>query len=170
MNRYLPSDARGFSLIEVLVTMLLISVGILGMVAMQAKAISYTQDSIQRNTAAALADELMEILRADQHKVITADGQPRDSSDYYKQGSSSFPSAASDCASLPDNPAERLGCWAQRAGQALPGATDLLTSEFHIKPIDSTIEIQLAWSVAKGACLDGKPDGTVCHYRLRAEL
>lgn len=168
MNRYLPSDARGFSLIEVLVTMLLISVGILGMVAMQAKAISYTQDSIQRNTAATLADELMEILRADQGRIIGPNGMPRDSSDYYKD-SGSF-SEANDCTSLPDSPPERLGCWAQRAGQALPGATDLLASEFHVKPIGSTIEIQLAWSVAEGACLDGDAEGTVCHYRLRAEL
>lgn len=169
MNRLPPPRSQGFSLIEVLVTMLLLSIGILGMVAMQAKAITYTQDSIQRNTAAVLADELMEILRADQGSIIGANGMPRDSSDYYKD-SGSFPAAASDCSSLPDSPAERLGCWAQRVGQALPGATDLLASEFHVKPIGSTIEIQLAWSVAVGACLDGDAEGTVCHYRLRAEL
>lgn len=171
MNRYLPSCSRGFSLIEVLVTLLLTSIGILGMVAMQAKAIAYTQDSIQRNAAAMLADELMEIMRADTNNVMTANGRPRESSDYYKT-SGSFPDAANDCSSLPTDPAGRLGCWAKHASQVLPGASDLLNSEFHVKPVDSTIEIQLAWSVATGACLelDGDDTATVCRYRLRAEL
>lgn len=169
MNRYLPSCSRGFSLIEVLVTLLLTSIGILGMVAMQAKAIAYTQDSIQRNAAAMLADELMEIMRTDTNNVLTVNGRPRESSGYYKT-SGSFPEAADDCSSLPNDPAGRLGCWAAHASQVLPGASELLNSEFHIKPIGSTIEIQLAWSVAAGGCLDGNDAGTVCHYRLRAEL
>lgn len=169
MNKHLPSRSRGFSLIEVLVTLLLTSVGILGMVAMQAKAIAYTQDSIQRNTAATLADELMEIMRADQSNVLTVSGLPRESSGYY---SDSLSATTGDCSSLPSAPTERLQCWAQRAAQALPGAADLLSSDFHIKPVDATIEIQLAWNVAKGGCLeaDGDAQSTVCHYRLRAEL
>lgn len=175
MDKHSPHNARGFSLIEVLVTLLLTSVGILGMAAMQAKAIAYTQDSIQRNTAAMLADELMEILRADQSKIIAVDGTPRTTSDYYKLSNADFPAvtAEEDCRSLPDAPAERLGCWAKRASQVLPGVTPaLLKSDFRIQPKDATIEIQLAWSVAEGACMDknDETDSTVCHYRLRAEL
>ena len=157
---------KGFSLIEVLVTLLLTTVGILGMVAMQAKAITYTQDSIQRNTAAMLADELMEIMRADTNNVIAANGLPRESSGYYKT-SGSFPAAADDCSSLPDAPSERLGCWAKHASQALPVTSDLLENEFYVQSINSTIEIQLAWNVAKDACV---PESTVCRYKLRAEL
>lgn len=176
MDKYFPHHSRGFSLIEVLITLLLTSVGILGMAAMQAKAIAYTQDSIQRNTAAMLADELMEILRADQSKIIAVDGQPRGSSDYYylPDSDENFPLAAATCNSLSNGgPTERLGCWAKRASQALPGVTpELLKSDFYIQPQGAAIEIQLAWSVAKGACMDGdnSADKTVCHYRLRAEL
>lgn len=160
---------KGFSLIEVLVTLLLTSIGILGMIAMQTKAIAYTQDSIQRNTAATLVDELMEIMRADQDKILTINGRPREvsDSDYYKKSGDPFPEAADDCSNLPDNPAERLGCWVQRAEQRLPGVTELLTNEFHIQPKNATIEVQVAWSVAEGAC---DQESTVCHYRLRAEL
>lgn len=55
---------KGFSLIEVLVALLLTTIGILGMVALQGRSIQYTQDSVQRNTAIVLASDLIEIVRA----------------------------------------------------------------------------------------------------------
>lgn len=169
MNRPLPSYSHGYSLIEVLVTLLLTSIGILGMAAMQTKAISYTQDSVHRNTAAMLADELMEVMRADTDKVLTAASLPRESSDYYSDG---LTAAQAPCTNLPADPEDRLACWAARVVQVLPGSADLLSSEFHIKPVDATIEIQLGWRVPAGACLDegGNAESTVCHYRLRTEL
>ncbi|KUJ92033.1 MAG: type 4 fimbrial biogenesis protein PilV, partial [Pseudomonas sp. 63_8] len=44
-------DSRGFSMIEVLVTVLLICIGVLGLVALQGRTIAYTQDSAYRNAA-----------------------------------------------------------------------------------------------------------------------
>ena len=67
---------RGFSMIEVLVTILLICIGVLGLVALQGRTITYTQDSALRNAAAMLADDLQEMMRADLDKVI-ANGLPR---------------------------------------------------------------------------------------------
>lgn len=58
------SNNKGFSLIEVLVALLLTTIGVLGMVALQGRSIQYTQDSVQRNTAVSLANELIEIARA----------------------------------------------------------------------------------------------------------
>lgn len=55
---------KGFSLIEVLVALLLTTIGVLGMVALQGRSIQYTQDSVQRNTAIVLAGDLIEIVRA----------------------------------------------------------------------------------------------------------
>ncbi|MCR3769086.1 type IV pilus modification protein PilV, partial [Pseudomonas aeruginosa] len=49
------SRETGFSMIEVLVALVLISIGVLGMVAMQGRTIQYTQESVQRNAAAMLA-------------------------------------------------------------------------------------------------------------------
>lgn len=182
MIRLHARRSHGFSLIEVLVTVLLISIGILGMVAMQARAISYTQDSVQRNTAAMLADELMETLRSDSNLVVNAAGLPLSSSAYYKAKGSTFPSVPNSCTPLPTAPDERLGCWAERARQALPGAGELMISDLHICRSPSpgvcdfskgaAIEIQLAWSVAAGTCLDANSasDSTICHYRFRAEL
>src|SRR5690554_2962485 len=58
MNR-----AKGFSLIEVLVALVLTTIGVLGMVALQSKAVIYTSDAAARDTAVTLVNELIEIMR-----------------------------------------------------------------------------------------------------------
>lgn len=177
---------RGFSMMEVLITLLLISISVLGMVAMQAQSISFAQDSVQRNTAAMLAEDLMEIMRADSIRVLDINGLPREDSDYYKASGAAFSSAPDTCAPLPDAAADRLACWAARAEEALPDASALSESEFHVcrsaspntcSAGGSAIEVQLAWRVKEGDCLDAGVDanaegydGTICRYRLRAEL
>ncbi|WP_255406862.1 type IV pilus modification protein PilV [Rhodoferax sp. OV413] len=66
MRRASPSAAAGFALIEVLVSLLLFSIGVLGMVAMQAKASSYAIDAENRSRAARLANELVATMWAEQ--------------------------------------------------------------------------------------------------------
>ncbi len=180
MNR--AHDTRGFSMIEVLVTILLISIGVLGLVALQGRTIAYTQDSAQRNTAAMLADDLQEMMRADLDKVITATGLPRSESDYYKDDDEDFPAPADNCASLTNATAQqRLGCWAEKVKTSLPGAEALMDSAFHIcrsqsggcAEEGSTIEIQLAWAVKSGECLASSEDddeNDYCTYSVRAEF
>ncbi|MGV8844280.1 MAG: type IV pilus modification protein PilV [Pseudomonas sp.] len=162
---------RGFSLIEVLIALLLISVGVLGMVAMQGKAITYTQNSVQRNTAAMLAEDLMELIRTNQ--IDTP---------YLKAAGSAFPDAASTCTPTPSEPSEQAGCWAAKAGAQLPGASALLASHFVIErpamlkndaSTGTIIQITLAWSVKNDECFDSALTGNdrdKCTYTLRAEL
>lgn len=58
----LQRTARGMSLIEVLVALLLFSFGVLGFVALQAKATGISMDAEDRTRAAMLADELISIM------------------------------------------------------------------------------------------------------------
>ena len=58
MKRYGNRD-QGFSLIEVMVTLVLLTVGMLGLVVMQGRGIQYTADAAQRNNALMLANEAM---------------------------------------------------------------------------------------------------------------
>lgn len=178
MNR--SHHSFGFSMIEVLVTIVLICIGVLGMVALQGRTIAYTQDAVQRNTAAILADDLLEMMRADLDNVLS-DGLPKASSSYYKGIGGDFPDAPSDCSSLATLSAgNRLGCWAQTVKASLPGAGSLMTDEYHIcrtktsgecTGTGSTIEIQLAWTVKGDECLDPNSDSDdVCHYRVRVEF
>ncbi|MGE0313907.1 MAG: type IV pilus modification protein PilV [Lautropia sp.] len=56
--------ARGLSLIEVLVSLVIISIGLLGLIGMQARSISGQKDSFDRKAAAELLGQLTERMRA----------------------------------------------------------------------------------------------------------
>lgn len=180
---------KGFSLIEVLVALLLTTVGVLGMVALQARSIHYTQDSVQRNTAVELANDLVEIIRANPQELFsnTPPKSPmnsgmKSSSSFYKSAGQDF-SSRQDCVASPTRIAktaqEQRDCWADKVEAALPGGTDLFDSDMYIcrssspgkcNAAGSMIEIRLAWQVREGACLDAaEPDATVCTYTVRVE-
>ncbi|EPQ3030501.1 type IV pilus modification protein PilV [Pseudomonas paraeruginosa] len=176
-----PLRESGFSLIEVLVALLLVSIGVLGMIAMQGKTIQYTADSVERNKAAMLGSNLLESMRASPKALYDVKDQMATQSDFFKAKGSAFPTAPSSCTPLPDTVKDRLGCWAEQVKKELPGATDLLNSEFYIcrssKPGDcdgkgSMLEIRLAWRGKQGACVnpaDSGADTSLCHYTLRVE-
>lgn len=69
MNRQLPSmsrcrSPRGFSLIEVLVSIVVLSVGLLGVAALQISGLRVGQSSFYRAQAAQLATDMADRLRA----------------------------------------------------------------------------------------------------------
>lgn len=167
-------------MIEVLVSLLIIVIGVLGMVALQSKAIPYTQDSVQRNTAIMLADDLVEMIR-------TA-GSCTASNSCLKPPGTAFPAKPDSCNPTPATLSEQIGCWADQAGRALPGGKDLLNTSFYIcrsaspgdisacntaSAIKSEIEIQVTWTVKAAAeCMDPTVTGknTTCAYRIRTRL
>lgn len=59
MSRRVPPPRRGFTLIETLVALLVLSFGVMGLVALQGRALQYAVDAEDRNRAALLADELV---------------------------------------------------------------------------------------------------------------
>ena len=181
---------RGFGLIEVLVTIVLTAIGILGVVAMQGKSIQFTQQAVNQNTAALLAADLMESLRASRHELYDAHTRLKADSDYFKQPGEDFANAEIGC---PDTstecPLAQLQAWKTRVQQQLPSVTgDLLKNDYHIcisktegncyadgddeDERGSAIEIQLAWTGNHEECAkpneDSKKD--VCYYTLRAEI
>ncbi len=62
--RPIPARSHGFSLIEVLVTLVVFSVGLLGTAAMQIVSKKATYDAVQRTAAAMVASDLLERMRA----------------------------------------------------------------------------------------------------------
>ncbi|MFJ3053613.1 MULTISPECIES: type IV pilus modification protein PilV [Pseudomonas nitroreducens/multiresinivorans group] len=155
-------SAKGFSMIEVLVSLLLICVGVLGMVAMQSRNIQYTQSSSQRNTAAMLASDLIEMIRSNRDAVLSAGGQISTTSNYYKAANSAFPTSAvaacrtaSGCSSA-EMATDQMVLWSRQVSNALPIDAALSTSSYVVcvdstpatdacDNIGSTIKIQLAW-------------------------
>lgn len=179
MNASIRNRSSGFSMIEVLVSLLITVIGVLGMVALQSKAIPYTQDSVQRNTAIMLVDDLVEILRSAKACTTT--------NDCMKPPGATFQGASASCIPTPVAATQQVGCWAVRAGSSLPGANNLLATSFYVcrsvVPGDVTasacgtsaitgteIEIQVAWMVRNSTdCLDGGGNG-ICTYKLRTRL
>lgn len=177
MNSY----QRGFSLIEVMVSLLITMVGVLGMVALQSKAIPYTQDSAQRNTAIMLADDLVEIIRS-------APADCTKSNSCLKAAGSEFPAAPDSCVPTPVALSAQIGCWQARAAAALPDAGSLLTSTFYIcktatagnvsacttsSATNAELEILIAWKVRSAAeCMAGSSSTAVgtCTYTLRTRI
>jgi len=56
------SDSRGFSLIEVLIAVFVISVGLLALALLQARALQFSQASYERSVAVVQANDLVERL------------------------------------------------------------------------------------------------------------
>lgn len=59
-----PRRMRGTSLIEILVAVVVLSTGLLGMVALQAKALRNNQSSLERSQAVVLTYSILERMRA----------------------------------------------------------------------------------------------------------
>ncbi|WP_338414199.1 type IV pilus modification protein PilV [uncultured Sphaerotilus sp.] len=58
----MPTRARGFTLLETLVALLVLSFGVMGLIALQGRALQYAVDAEDRNRAALLADELVSLM------------------------------------------------------------------------------------------------------------
>lgn len=180
---------KGFSLIEVLVALLLTTVGVLGMVALQGRSVQYTQDSVQRNTAIVLAGDLIEIVRA-HPKELFKNSPPKfpmnsglkDASLFYKEVDKDFADRASCVASptrIAETAKELRDCWADKVEALLPGGSEVFDSDVYIcrssEPGNcdgkgSMLEVRMAWQVRAGACLDDSDsESEVCSYTVRVE-
>lgn len=58
-----PNQSRGFSLIEVLISIIILSFGLLGMVGLQAAALQSNREARMQSAAGSLARELAEMMR-----------------------------------------------------------------------------------------------------------
>jgi type IV pilus assembly protein PilV len=183
-------NSNGFSLVEVLVALLLTTIGILGMVTLQGRSIQHSQDSIQRNTAIGLTHDFVEMIRGQAQEIYnkTPPKTPtnegfKNASLFYKNKGSNFSNTAA-CVTTPNRvaktPQEQLNCWVEAVTTSLPGAGALIQSDMYVcrssspgqcNGNGSMLEIQLAWQTKEKDCLDAAdPDATVCTYRVRVQL
>jgi type IV pilus assembly protein PilV len=86
-------SARGFTLVEVLVSMLILSIGLLGIAGLQARSIRDNHNAYLRGQAATLAHEMADRLRANREALIS------NSAVYDLAISASAPTGATNCAS-----------------------------------------------------------------------
>lgn len=125
-------SARGFSLIEVLVSIVVLSFGLLGMVGMQAAALQSNRDARLQSSAVNLAREGVEMMRGNQTISSLSSGNPYLGSYSNPAGTSPLApetpnyclsvSASTPCASTSDVASAQMTEWLQRIDSALPGA------------------------------------------------
>ncbi|WP_339414400.1 type IV pilus modification protein PilV [Pseudomonas sp. EA_35y_Pfl2_R5] len=181
---------KGFSLIEVLVALLLTTIGILGMVALQGRSIQYTQDSVQRNTAVELTNDLIEVMRANPNELFNMAPPQFPMNSGIKENSIFFKAKGEaldnreDCVlnanTIPKTAKELRDCWAENVEAKLPGGEEIFESNVYVCRSStpgacdnkgSMLEVQLAWQTQEGGCLDSADtDASVCTYSIRVEL
>lgn len=160
---------QGFSLVELLMTLFLTSTGLLGLAALQGKAIRHTLMTTQHQSSILLAHDLLEQLRTD-----TANGPA-----HHFERLPASDVAPGDCLipSAPHSLAQRIACWALDVESKLTAAR-ALEHEFHLCHSSqaglcdggSSLELQLAWQpTGNGCALPGEQATTLCRYRLRTE-
>lgn len=183
-------NCQGFSLIEVLVTLVLLNVGILGMLTLQGKSIQYTQHAVNRNLAVTLANELSGIMRAHRDEFFNnkppqaqAHTQLKSSTALYaSDGTLKLNAQSCPEAQLPQSASEQAHCWLKAVEASLPGSQEPeIKSAFKLCPSFKTgqcagsdyhgasLELQLAWRVKPGECMDDL-ESSLCTYSTWIEL
>ncbi|TAA41867.1 type IV pilus modification protein PilV [Corallincola spongiicola] len=89
---YSKQKASGFSLIELMVAVIIVSIGVLGVVAMQGASIGSALDASQRSTAAALSAQIVESMRANATQLNSYNNAV--------VGNGSYLSPSSDCGAV----------------------------------------------------------------------
>jgi type IV pilus assembly protein PilV len=65
-----PQRQRGISMVELLVSLLIFSFGMLGLAGLQTRTLSFNQSSLYRSQATALGDDVLDRMRADRQNAV----------------------------------------------------------------------------------------------------
>jgi type IV pilus assembly protein PilV len=139
-----PTDARGFTLVEVLVALVVLSVGLLGMAKMVMVSSHSNDSAYLRSQATALAYQAMDSMRANL-SASTANG--------YLTTLGVMPPATVNCSAVCDSPTLALSdvyAWKQHLKNALPAGTGSIATSATF-PVIATVVVQWDDSVAQNA-------------------
>ncbi len=140
-RRPAPSRARGFTLIESLVALLVLSIGLLGIAAMQLASLQANNGAFQRTQATFLAQDIADRMRANRTAAINGEY------DF------AFGTAAPDA---PATVAEGdIALWKARLAATLPAAAsgdpdDAPDAEIDTDVATNTVTISIRWDDSKG--------------------
>lgn len=137
-----PHNHRGFSLVEVLVALLVLSIGLLGLAGLQAGSVQANNSAYLRSQATVLAYDLLDRMRA--NRAAALDG------DYNRNIGDSVPSGS--------NLAEQdLASWLNTLGATLPSGDGSVDME------ENRVTVVVQWA-------DNVEQGTTTSFDMTAEL
>jgi type IV pilus assembly protein PilV len=130
--------ARGFSLIEVLIALLILAFGLLGLAFLQVLNVRYTQSAQQRTIATNLAYELLDLIRINQVASDQYDGLAFDASSVaVPPGGCDRASGAVDSSDAASN----IARWQCEVVDSLPAGRGAVTVA-----ADGVTTVTIAWS------------------------
>ena len=140
----LNAPARGFSLIEVLVTLLILAVGLLSIAALQFKGLQYSNDAYMRSSYNILVYDIMDRMRNNSGKIA----------DYTKLGKYKIPATApSGCKedTKPPTAENDINCWKEQLYAHLPPGSEAEIKTGTAKTGDyDAYDISITWDSRDG--------------------
>ena len=143
---------RGLSMIEILVALTIVAFGMLGLLGLQARALSVQKDAFHRRQAAELVAQLAERMRAN-HLAFLA-GRYALSFDASAEAPSTAPACIAPCTSA-QVAARDLDEWRIELRRRIPGAAAYLEWDAAGR---SGIAVSVAWPEPHAAANDGVCD------------
>ena len=137
---------RGFTLIEIMITVLILGIGLLGLAGLQTKGLQYDHVAFMRSQAAIQADDIVDRMRAN---IIEAQAST------YDVAFNSSPGSAADCAATACDGATMgaydLTVWKLNLAEILPGGDGEITTVPSVNgnapAVDATITVH--WDEAR---------------------
>ena len=159
MHRLPSTSAHGFTLIEVMVTVVVFSIGLLGLAGMQLQALKSSHGSQLRNQATALTYEIGERIRSNRAAVVPG---------HYDINAAEQPATTADCEVAHCNASEMasydLNQWKAALLSALPAGDGSVSRDTQL------VTIAVFWDERRNAatgtgCDPDNPADMAC-YRM----
>lgn len=136
---------KGFSLIEVLVTLLILAVGLLSIAALQFKGLQYSNDSYMRSSYNILAYDIMDRMRNNRAEIASY------ATKYTIPATT--PAACTED-TKPPTAANDLKCWQAQLFDHLPPGSDVEIKKVKAKTVSNAsydaYEITITWTSRDG--------------------
>jgi type IV pilus assembly protein PilV len=152
-----PRAQRGFTLIEILVTVVLISVGLLGVAALQLTTLRGNQEAYVRSQASVIANDILDRMRAS--PIAFRNGLY--DTDFNGTGAASTPAGAD------------LLSWQQSINQLLPGGEVAAAGRIERDALfTNVVTVTIRWTERPQADDPGDDpvNDTVREFRTRSEI
>jgi len=159
MNQNKQTTMRGFTLIEVLVTLVVLAIGLLGLAGLQASSLKHNNNAYQRTQATLLAYDILDRMRANPVGIENGDYDSIDTGG----GSLTDPGCIDtgcDPATLAVNDAFE---WADRLATALPSGRGVIVGNGANAPFTVTVMWDDMRTGATGTnCNPADPNDMTC--------
>jgi type IV pilus assembly protein PilV len=126
----------GFTLIETLVALLVVSVGLIGLAALQIRAVAAGAEAVHRSIAIGLSVSMAERIRANRTATVAYSAAAADA------GCDAAVAAAPGDCSPPELAASDLFVWQREVVQTLPGGRGSITVDATGNPAQYTVSVQ----------------------------